>query len=145
MDTVIDRFLEYAKIKTKLHANISPTQHNWVGTSAGIRGLSYNYSIRKDGSQVELYIDRGEDSDAINKNIFDQLFEHQAEIETTFGGKLEWQSLEGKRACRIRKKLESGGYRDENWETIHEDMAENMIRLEKALGPFIKKLEIYSL
>ncbi len=137
------QFLEYAKQKTKLHANISPTQHNWVGTSAGVRGLSYNYVIRKDSAQVELYIDRGEGCDEMNKNIFEQLYQNREEIEKIFGAPLEWQSLEGKRACRVRKEISIGGYRDEEkWGEINAEMVDNMIRLEKAFKAFIKRVNI---
>jgi len=136
------QLLELSKQKTKLHANISTTQHNWIGTSAGIRGLGFNYAIRKDSAQVELYIDRGEGSDIQNKDIFDQLYKNKDAIESTFGQALEWQSLEGKRACRIRKQINVGGYRDDNWDQIQEEMVDNMIKLENALRPFIKKLKI---
>lgn len=133
--------LEKSKQKTKLHANISPSKHNWIGTGAGIYGLSFNYNIRKDSADVELYIDRGKDSNEENKSIFFQLKENQREIEQIFGNTLEWNSLEGKRACRIRKRVNIGGYRDEDkWDGIHDQMLDYMIRLEKALRPYIKKL-----
>lgn len=35
--------LDYAKTKTKLHAGLSPSEYNWIGTGAGVRGLGYNY------------------------------------------------------------------------------------------------------
>lgn len=136
------QLLELSKQKTKLHSNISTTQHNWVGTSAGVRGIGYNYSIRKDSTQVEIYIDRGEGCDELNKDIFKQLFQKKEEIENTFGDSLEWQSLEGKRACRIRKQIDTGGYRDDNWAKIHEDMVNHMINLEKAFRSHIKDLNI---
>ena len=138
------RLLEISKQKTKLHANISPTQHNWLGTSSGKRGLGFNYALRKNEAQVELYIDRGKESDEENKMIFDKLFNNKEEIEKSFGNSLEWERLEGKRACRIRKRIKVGGYRDEEekWPQIHEAMVNDMIRLEEALRPYIKKLTI---
>ena len=33
-------------------------------------------------------------------------------IEESFGEPLEWQILEGKRACRIKKQIDVGGYRE---------------------------------
>ena len=78
----------------------------------------------------------------MNKDIFDQLYQKKDEIERDFGSSLEWQSLEGKRACRIRKQINTGGYRDDNWADIHEDMVDNMIRFEKALKTHIKNLNI---
>lgn len=104
--------LERAKERTKLHANISPGQYSWIGTSAGRRGLGFNYAVRQHEASVELYIDRGKDTDEENKTIFDTLVASKDDIEATFGEPLEWQRLESKRACRIRKEIELGGYRD---------------------------------
>lgn len=136
--------LDRAKITTKLHAAISPSQQNWVGTGAGISGLCYNYVIRKNDSQVELYIDRGKESGHENREIFMALEKNRPEIEVVFGEPLEWQSLEGKRACRIRKTIATGGYRNEEggWAAIHDEMIRAMVGLEKALGPYLKKIKI---
>lgn len=138
------QLLNYSKQKTKLHANISPTQHNWLGTSAGKQGLGYNYALRKNEAQVELYIDRGKEKGEENKEIFDQLNSKKAEIEKAYGEGLNWERLEGKRACRISKKITMGGYRDEEekWPQIHEAMVDSMIRLSKSLKSHIAKLSI---
>jgi len=138
------QLLELANKRNKLHSNISPTQHNWLGTSAGKQGLGYNYVIRKDGAQVELYIDRGKGKDSENKAIFEKIYANKEKIEKDFGEPLEWERLEGKRACRISKRINIGGYRDpeENWPNIHEAMVDAMIRLEKSMKPHITKLTI---
>lgn len=138
------KLLERAKEKTKLHATISPGQYSWIGTGAGRRGLGYNYVVRQHDANVELYIDRGEDSEEENRRIFDALASSKDNIESVFGGSLEWQRLEGKRACRIKKQIEVGGYRDDpsKWSEIHDAMIDAMIRLEKALRPHIAKLEV---
>lgn len=138
------QLLNYSKQKTKLHANISPTQHNWLGTSAGKQGLGYNYALRKNEAQVELYIDRGKEKGEENKEIFDQLNSKKAEIEKAYGEGLNWERLEGKRACRISKRITIGGYRDEEekWLQIHEAMVDSMIRLSKSLKSHIAKLSI---
>jgi len=138
-----EQLLERARERTKLHASISPTHHSWIGTGAGRSGLAFNYVARQQETYVELYIDRGKDSEKENKTIFDQLMEHKKAIEAEFGGPLEWQRLEGRRACRIRKTISIGGYLDEDkWPKIHEAMIDAMIRLEKALKPYIRKLKI---
>ncbi len=138
------QLLAYSKQKTKLHSNISPTQHSWLGTSAGKPGLGFNYAIRKNETQVELYIDKGKEKEKENKNIFDKLYNKKEEIESAFGGKLLWERLEGKRACRISKKISIGGYRDdeEKWPQIHKAMVEAMIKLADSLKPHIAKLNI---
>jgi hypothetical protein len=135
--------LEKAKQRTKLHGGVSPTDHLWSGTGAGKGGLSFNYTVTQQGSGVELYIDRRADSEDENRRIFDSLFKHKDEIEKVYGGKLEWQPLEDKRACRIRQRFELGGYRDEErWPNIQDGMIDAMVRLEKALKPHIAGLSI---
>jgi hypothetical protein len=62
------------------------------------------------------------------------------EVEAAFGGPLEWQRLDSKRACRICKVLSEGGLQDEDrWPAIQEAMITTMIRLEKALRPLVEK------
>jgi len=135
--------LERAKEKTSLHVSISPGQYSWVGTGAGKSGLGLIYVIRKHEGNVELYIDRGKDSEEENKQIFDTFMKSKSEIEKAFGGPLEWQRLDGKRACRIRKKVLRGGYLDEEkWPEIQDEMIESMIKLEKALRPSIISLKV---
>jgi hypothetical protein len=135
------RLLDRAKELTKLHAAISPSEYGWVGTGAGTSGLSFTYTITQHGATVELYIDRGSGEE--NQAIFDALREHEDEIEAAYGGKLSWEPLEGKRGCRIAERLNVGGYRDEEkWEEVQGAMIDSMIRLERALRPFISKLPV---
>lgn len=137
------KLLGTAKPKTKLHANISPGYSNWIGAGAGKSGLGFNYTSNQHEWWTELYIDRGKDADEENKAIFDKIANSKDTIESDFGEPLEWQRLEGKRACRIRKRPEPGGYRDESsWLEIQEAMIDAMIRLEKALRPHIAKLKV---
>jgi hypothetical protein len=128
--------------RTSLHANISPGEYHWIGTSSGVRGLNLNYIIRQDEGTAELYIDRGPDAEA-NKRIFDFLHSHRTEIEQAFGGELSWQRLDEKRACRIAFTTTLGGWRSEEsrWPEIQDAMIDAMIRLEKALAPQLAKLK----
>jgi hypothetical protein len=132
-----------AKI-TRLHAHITPGEYSWLGTSSGIRGLNLNYAITQDWRGAELYIDRGKDSEAENKAIFDQLAAKKSEIETSFGGPLSWEGLDGKRACRIRVALEDGGYRapESDWPALQDTVIHAMDRLEKSLRPYLKLLKL---
>ena len=136
------QLLEKAKQRTKLHAGISAGQNNWVGTSSGLpSGLILSYVVRRHDGQVELYIDADHETGEGNTRIFEQLLEHKSDIEQRFGEPLEWEALEGKRACRIKKTVAGGGWRDEgNWPEVHEEMIDAMIRLESALRPHLKTL-----
>ena len=134
--------LEQAKKRTQLHANISASQYSYVQTGTGRRGLTLRYVVQQHTSDIDLYIDRGTDSHSENEEIFDRLKQSQAEIEDAFGEPLEWQRLEGKRACRIVKRFSLGGYQDdeERWPDIQEAMIDGMIRLEAALKSHIDRL-----
>lgn len=135
--------LARAKEKTTLFAAISPGKENWIGTGAGMYGLGFNFVIRKHDVHVELYIDRGKGAEEENEKIFNAIAYVQKSIDEAFGEALSWERLEGRRACRIAKRLSIGGYRDEEeWPEIQEAMIDAMIHLEKALRPHIEKLQL---
>lgn len=137
------QLLERAKVKTRLHSTIGPSRYNWIGTGTGKSGILLNYSIREHSGQVELYIDRGDGSQEENKAIFDKIAGRKEEIELDFGGPLDWQRLEAKRACRIRKVIDIGGYRDkERWPEIQDAMIDAMILLNQALKKHIDALNV---
>jgi len=126
--------------KTALHERMTPHQRDYMSTSAGVSGLTIGYVIARHNSRVELYIDRGDVT--ANKKIFDELLSHKDEIESVFGGPLSWQRLDTKRACRIAYEFSLGGYKDDeaNWPPIQTEMIDALVRLEKALSPFVGTL-----
>ena len=133
------QLLARANPRTQLHANISPKELSRIRATAGKPGLMFGYVIQQHTSEIELYIDRGTDADSDNEEIFDTLEESRADIENAFGEPLEWQRLEGRRACRISQQFALGGYRDneEEWPEIQDAMIDGMIRLEAAFGHLI--------
>jgi len=131
--------LEKAKAKTKLHAKVSPGIENWVSAGAGKSGLGFNYVVRMNDAQVELYIDRGEAE--WNKMVFNTFLQHKVEIEELFGGPLDWQLLPDKRASRIRFVISSFGLIDQDhWDELQEQLIKSMIRMEKAFRPYITEI-----
>jgi hypothetical protein len=123
---------------TSLHARLSPSRFSWVGCFFR-RAFYLSYLIRQHRSLIHLWIDTGDGSE--NKRIFEFLKSHSKEIETTFGGKLEWLALN--RAFKIEKEFPDGGYAEEDkWPEIQDRMIDGMIKLDKALRPFIENLEI---
>jgi hypothetical protein len=129
---------------SKTHAHITPSDGGWISVSAGVRGLSFNYVVMQDECRVELYIDRGKDSDEENKQIFDQLYANREAIEQAFGATLLWERLEGRRACRISYARQDGGYRspEEQWPEIQDKTIHDMDRFEKVLQPYLKQLKV---
>jgi len=135
------QLLERIGGRTSLHTNIRPSRDGWISTGAGRSGLSLTYSIREHNGQVELYIDRGNQEE--NKAIFDQILEKKEEIEHDFGGPLDWQRLDAKRASRIRKVIDLGGYRDQDrWPEIQDIMIDAMIHFNQALKKHIEALDM---
>lgn len=135
--------LDRAKQKTKLHVNISPSDHGSIATGAGKYGLWFVYTVTQHAATAELVIDRGKGSDAENRALLEQLKTHQTEIEQCFGGLLEWYRPEDARLCRVRHNVQAGGYRDdeEKWPAIQDAMIDAMIRLEKAVRPFLQSIQ----
>jgi len=127
-----------------LHAHITPGKYTWLGTSSGVRGLGLNYTVRKDDCGVELYIDRGRETEAINRKIFDHLVEQKDVIEDAFGQPLSWEALETKRACRIKCTLTGGGYRSDEmkWDKIQSEQVAAMTKLQQAIQPHLDALDL---
>jgi len=130
--------LELANTKTDLHSQISPSKGTYIGTTSA--GLTFCYAFGRNGARVEIYIDRG--SNEVNKAVYDKLLASKEDIEKSYGEPLYWQRLDDKRASRISSGLNGVTVRDEtSWPTLQESMVEMMIRFEKALNPFLKKLK----
>lgn len=132
------QLLSEAKKRTRLHANRSPGKDNWVGAGAGRSGLAYNYLVLQHGTGIELYIDTGDQNE--NERIFDKFYDNKDGIEAVFGDNLSWQRLDTKRACRIAKYYEDGGYRsdEDKWPELQNRVINAMISFHKAISPYLK-------
>ena len=135
--------LEIAKTKTQLHAYRSPGQYYWLGGASGKKGLGFNYVVTEHTTRIELYIDRGQGTQAENKAIFDQLHAKKADIDVAFGQGLDWQRMDDMRASIIGHTIKFGGWRDpEKWPKIQEATTDAMVSFEKALKPAIAALQL---
>lgn len=130
-----------AKVRERgllLHASRSPTKESWISAGAGRSGLTFNYVIwMDDKAAAELYIDTGDRDD--NTRVFDALAAKRDLIDQGFGGPLEWERLDKRRACRVRHVIEEGGLisGEEHWPKIQDAMIDAMERLAKALKPYL--------
>ena len=67
---------------------------SWFALSIGRSGFQTSWGFTGDRRfRIELYIDTGE-------HHFDELFRQKSEVETQMGHPLDWDRIEGKRACR---------------------------------------------
>lgn len=130
------------KEKTQLFSNISPSKEGWISTGIGLMGLGLNYTVTYDWAAAELYIDKGKDSDLVNKKRFDYLYSKKDIIENEIHDHVTWERLDGKRASRIRKKFDKVGLRDEEeWDELQVQMIDFMIKFEKAIKKYVPELK----
>lgn len=121
----------------ELYSNVSPTKDHWINAGSGLSGCPYSLVFGKSESRVELSFSRGDT--LWNKSIFDKFYEHKDEIEQAIGKKLEWKRLDDKKSSRIVLTHSFDGFDKNNWSTIAEWMAENILLFQKVLSPYLDK------
>ena len=113
---------------------------SWYSFSSGYRGLSYAASFTWDlQSKVELSID-SQDREW-NVQLLERLEERKDRIESEILKSLIWESVEGRRACRI--KLERPGTindDDDALADIREWMVDNLLGFKQVFDPHLKEL-----
>jgi hypothetical protein len=126
-----ERLIALAEGKTDLHANLLPSRYEYLNVRKW-RATTLSYVINQHDSRVALFTYRAE--------IYDELYKHEQEIQTEFGEDLIWTRRETPKTSRIAYDMKLGGYIDEaDWQTIQSRMIDAMIRLDKALAPFITR------
>lgn len=128
------QLLPIANRESQLFANVSPSKDNWISAGAGIGGVTFAFVVAGSYARTELYIARSAPEE--NKFIFDKLLERRQEIEAV-SGQLEWERLDGRRACRIKRELGAVNlYDKDDWAKMNRFLAENMRKMEQAFqGP----------
>ncbi len=132
--------LESSKKRTNLFGNTKPQYRHWIGTSAGKTGFGLNYSVGREWTASDFYIDLGDQQK--NKAIFDAFYEQHEQIHAEFGEELTWQRLNDRQASRIIKQFYSGGIdTPEKWPELQEQMIDAMIRIDKVFRPRLRALK----
>ena len=129
------------KTESKLFNSIGPGKFSYIHASSGIiNGIKFAFVMNTTAARVELYIDRGENSKDENEEIFQQIKKHDRKIEEKFGGKLIWESLPERRACRIKTEI-GGNIKDKaQWDNMIEWMTKTMVKFEKVMKPVLKEI-----
>lgn len=121
---LLDKF----STENRLFSNISPSKDNWISAGSGISSVGFNFSIAKSYARAELYMSRSIQEE--NKFIFDELYKQKESIESKTG-ELEWQRLDTKKACRIKKELRDVSlYEKDDWDKMMNFMMGSMSKIE---------------
>jgi len=109
---------------------------NWYIFASGTRGIVYGVSFGTGNRlRAEIYIDAGDGG--LNRAILDELRERAGSSEIMPGEVLEWEPLQGKRACRVavyRPNSNILASEDEQRE-MQRWTVERLLRLKEMFGP----------
>jgi hypothetical protein len=84
------------------------TKSSWFPMSAGLSGVNWTAAFTRGGLTVTLEF-VGPDAD-VNTQRFEALLAHSDVFDSTYGGVLTWDALDGKKSCRVQAVHE--GYKD---------------------------------
>lgn len=133
-----EELLEYANTKTPLHSGVTAPSGSAVSTSSEYPGVNLGYGVTKDGTSVNVWIDKQGAPSEWHDALFGFLQDRKAEIEESFGGTLIWEAKDLIRARKLQEKLELGGWAEpETWPSAIEATVDRMIQLERAVRPWL--------
>ncbi|QQS67799.1 MAG: DUF4268 domain-containing protein [Chlorobiota bacterium] len=125
---------------TNLFTNVNPTKDHWLGTGAGIGGVSYTLIITKTYVRIELTISSS--SKEKNKLYFKKLLKNKEPIEQAFGNTLVWEELPDNKMSRIKIELQGVNLFNETyWQKMNDFFLFYLPKFESAIQPFIKNLK----
>lgn len=121
-----------------LYRNVSASKDHWLNVGSGVSGCPYGLLFLQKALRVQIAIERSGFEE--NKMIFDQLYQHKAEIEARFGHALHWSRLDDKISCRIDYEVEADGYQQELWPQWTDWHLKHITQLEKAFKPVLSQV-----
>jgi hypothetical protein len=80
-------------------ASRKPWNRGWLPIGQGVSGVRLTLVFYAQGLRTEFYF--GSSQQELNQSRFDVVFERRDSIEAAAGTSLEWEALEGRKACRI--------------------------------------------
>ncbi len=115
-----------------------PSSKNHCIFPAGRTGFVYSASFAREGkARMELYIDN-HDLDW-NNSQFENLSVRKDEIESKLGA-LQWEKLDGRKACRIAKYTPGSIDDAETLNKTRDWMIKNLLDFKRVFGPILKDL-----
>jgi hypothetical protein len=137
------QFIERSKTSTQLFANRSSTTDHWVSAGIGRTGYWLSVSLTQDVGRSEIYIRLANDDGPRTKQAFNILHAQKAEIETRFGGMLDWQPLPNRAGSRICVEI-PGGWKlpEPQWQPFQDQLIQLSVQLVDAVREPILAIEV---
>jgi uncharacterized protein with ParB-like and HNH nuclease domain len=118
-------------------SNVNPTKDNWIAGFFGVYGASLVCVANYDEARVELQF---YNSDSVrNKELFDKVYLHKAEIENTLRAKLEWDRGDEKKSSKVFVSLKNISVSNESdWPNMARFHAEWTRKFYDVIVPYLK-------
>ena len=116
---------------------------NWYDFASGFGQRVKYYARFPSGGRVSIELYIGSDDRDWNKDLFDQLRKHQADIESELGETLKWSRKNRYKSSEIR--VVRRGSIDDDEETlgeIREWMVERLLKFKQVFGPRLDELVV---
>lgn len=115
----------------KLYNHLSASKDHWLSAGSGVSGCPFVLIFAQTEIRVELSLMRSNAKE--NDFLFSELKDQQDKIEESFGKKLIWNHVEGRKASRIQFRKPFDGDNRDNWPEMIKWLVSNMPLFEKAL------------
>ncbi|MCR5034490.1 MAG: DUF4268 domain-containing protein [Clostridia bacterium] len=120
-------------------SNVGPSSWNWIAGYFGVGGFNITLTANYQCAKVQIWL--GKTDKKKNKEAFDFLYKHKAEIEELFGDNLKWERSDDYKASAIAYELTGVSVANEtDWTRMAKFHAEYSSRMCKAILPTLMKL-----
>ncbi len=135
------KFLDRSTAITSLFANRNPTRDHWLSAGIGRNGFNINVVLTQDEGRVECFFRLPNDDSERTKEVFEALAARKDEIESKFGGPLDWKKLPDRAGSRICVEIPGGWKLDEaKWPGFQDELLTLAKRLSEALRQPIQEV-----
>jgi len=128
----------WAIFLTELHSKFphwtntrTPLAQNWMNLPAGTSTANYSVVATRSVNRVELYFSSSDEDQ--NLANFRSVLALKESLEKSFGKPLDWDELQGRKACRISYSIEADINDRDNWESSVQWLVKNVGDLRSAI------------
>ncbi|MBO4312262.1 MAG: DUF4268 domain-containing protein, partial [Desulfovibrionaceae bacterium] len=120
-------------------SNVHATTSNWISGFFGVGGFNVTCTANYDCASVQFYL--GKTDKNKNKEAFDYLYNHKAEIEEKLGEHIKWERADANKASYMTYKLEGVSVTNEtDWKRMAKFHAEWSKKFCDVMLPLLKTI-----